>query len=107
MKGTSTSSIGRADQGSTDNTPLPAGQYTLSAANLPDGIILFVAVVTGGKTEYKVLDNQVHNLAVTFTVSENSTYQCKVGVNNGGPVDATLYPMLETGSEAHAYKPYA
>lgn len=107
VKGTSTSSIGRADQGSTDNTPLPAGQYTLSAANLPDGIILFVAVVTGGKTEYKVLDNQVHNLAVTFTVSENSTYQCKVGVNNGGPVDATLYPMLETGSEAHAYKPYA
>lgn len=77
------------------------------AANILDGIILFVAVVTGGKTEYKVLDNQVHNLAVTFTVSENSTYQCKVGVNNGGPVDATLYPMLETGSEAHAYKPYA
>ena len=86
---------------------MPAGQYTLSTANLPDGIILFVAIVTGGKTEYKVLDNQVHNLAVTFTVSENSTYQCKVGVNNGGPVDATVYPMLETGSEAHAYKPYA
>lgn len=107
VKGTSTSSVGRADQGSTDNMPLPAGQYTLSAASLPDGVILFVAIVTGGKTEYKVLDNQVHNLAVTFTVSENSTYQCKVGVNNGVPVDVTVYPMLETGSEAHAYKPYA
>lgn len=107
VKGTSTSSIGRTDQGSTDNTPLPAGQYTLSTANLPAGIILFVVVITGGKTEYKVLDNQTHNLAVTFTVSENSTYQCKVGANNGVPVDATLYPMLETGSEAHAYKPYA
>lgn len=86
---------------------LPAYAPQESAANLPDGIILFIVVTTGGKTEYKVLDNQVHNLAVTFTVSENSTYQCKAGVNNGWPVDATVYPMLETGSEAHAYKPYA
>lgn len=107
VKGTSTSSVGRTDRGSTGNTPLPAGQYTLSAASLPDGVILFIVVVTGGKIEYKVLDNQVHNLAVTFTVSENSTYQCKVGASNGVPVDVTVYPMLETGSEAHAYKPYA
>lgn len=107
VKGTSTASNGRTDRGSKDGTPLPAGQYTLSTANLPSGIILFVAVTTGGKTEYKILDDHVLNSTVTFAVSENSTYQCKVGANNGVTVDATVYPMLETGIEAHAYKPYA
>ncbi|KAA8824875.1 hypothetical protein EMO92_08180 [Bifidobacterium reuteri] len=107
VKGTSTSSTGRTDRGSIGETPLPAGQYTLSTANLPAGIIIFVSVTTGDKTEYIVIDTSITNLTSTFTVPENSTYQCKVGAKNGGPVDATVYPMLETGSEAHAYKPYA
>lgn len=107
VKGTSTSANGRTDRGSTGEQPLPAGQYTLSAANLPTGIIIFVSVTTGGKTEYKVIDANVSDLTSTFTVPENSTYQCKVGAKTGVPVDATVYPMLETGSEAHAYKPYA
>lgn len=76
---------------------------------LPKSLAVNGSLKLGAKATYA--DGHVGDLlttkGVTFTVSENSTYQCKVGVNNGGPVDATLYPMLETGSEAHAYKPYA
>lgn len=86
---------------------LPAGSYTFSARN-QDGSyppVLRVGAsrwVDGKNTNY----GSASGKAFTFNHNGQGNIQLLIYVNNGGTVDATVYPQLEAGSTATPYAAY-
>ena len=86
---------------------LPAGSYTFSARN-QDGS--YPSVLRVGASRWLNGTNtslgSASDHALTFNHDGQGNLQFIVYVNNGGTVNATVYPQLEAGSTATPYAPY-
>jgi hypothetical protein len=86
---------------------LPAGRYVFSARN-QDGSYPSVLRVgasrwlDGTNTSYSSASDH----ALTFNHDGQGNVQLIIYINNGGTVDATVYPQLEAGTTATPYVPY-
>lgn len=80
--------------------PLAPGTYTLSCLGAAPGAEPNIKVVSGSGTMY-------YGPGQTFTVTGESTYDCYVKVAANKDVDTVLYPMLNEGSTAKPFLPYA
>lgn len=81
---------------------LPPGTYYVSDNNgKSDAWTFYVGTRTSG-TDENWADNRNH----AFTVTETDSVRAYVSVTSGQTLDVTIYPMLNSGSEALPYEPY-
>ena len=85
---------------------VPAGSYTISSNNLPDG----VKVITsgGGNNGFVYTELSSSNPKVTSSVTDDTKpfNYIVIRVSSGTTVNTDIYFMLESGTTAHEWEPY-
>lgn len=80
---------------------IPPGNYFVSDNNNNEKWTFYVGTRTAG-TDENWLDKRNH----AFTVTETDSVRAYVSVTSGQTLDVTIYPMLNSGSEALPWEQY-
>ena len=81
---------------------LPSGTYTFSIGNYQSYVYAQIVASEHTLYSYQAQDTYTYN-------NDLSMSRLDIGITGGAygvPIDVTIYPQLETGSQATAYEPY-